>query len=118
MAELGEVREPDRRSRAERLRAEVRQKINSMLNADQQKLYAEIVAAETGRAAAGSGRVFTAGPDGKPVEVRLRLGLTDGNATEVVSGEVKDGTEVIVGTVATGTATKSSPAGSAPRLPF
>ncbi len=118
MAELREVPEADRRVRSDRLRADVRQKINSMLNADQQKLYAEIVAAETGRAAAGSGRVFVAAPDGKPMEVRLRLGLTDGNATEVVSGEAKEGTEVIVGIVTAGMATKSAPAGGAPRLPF
>ena len=44
MAELREVPEADRRTRGERLRADVRQKINAMLNTDQQKLYAEIVA--------------------------------------------------------------------------
>jgi len=118
LAELREVPEADRRVRGERLRADVRQKINSMLNADQQKLYAEIVAAETGRVAAGAGRVFVAGADGKPAEVRLRLGLSDGNATEIVSGDVKEGAEVIVGTVATGAAAKSGAASGAPRLPF
>ncbi len=115
-AELRDVPEADRRTRGERLRAEVRQKINSMLNAEQQKAYAEIVAAETGRVAAGSGRVYVAGPDGKPLEVKLRLGLTDGNATEIVSGDVQEGAEVIVGTVAANAA--KSPSGSAPRLPF
>ena len=115
-AELREVPEADRRTRAERLRAEVRQKIHSMLNADQQKAYAEIVAAETGRVSAGNGRVFVPGPDGAPVEVRLRLGLTDGNATEVVGGDVKEGTEVIVGTLAASAA--KAPSGSGPRLPF
>ncbi|MEP7328894.1 MAG: efflux RND transporter periplasmic adaptor subunit [Betaproteobacteria bacterium] len=118
MMELREVPEADRRVRGERIRADVRQKINSMLNADQQKLYAEIVANETGRAAAGSGRVFVVGADNKPVEVRLRLGLSDGNATEVVSGDVKDSTEVIVGTVTAGTSGKSAAGGGAPRLPF
>jgi HlyD family secretion protein len=118
MVELREAPEADRRVRGDRLRADVRQKINSMLNADQQKVYAEIVAAETGRVAAGSGRVYVAGADGKPVEVRLRLGLTDGNATEIVSGEVTEGTEVIVGTVTAGAAGKSAAASGAPRLPF
>lgn len=115
-AELRDVPEADRRTRGERLRAEVRQKINAMLNADQQKRYAEIVAAETGRVAAGSGRVFVPGPDGKPVEVKLRLGLTDGNASELVSGDILEGAEVIVGTIAGNTS--KSPSGSAPRLPF
>ncbi len=118
MMELREVPEADRRVRGERIRAEVRQKINAMLNDEQKKQYAEIVASETGRAVTGSGRVFVTGPDAKPMEVRLRLGLTDGNATEVVSGDVKEGTEVIVGTVTAGSAAKSGPAGGAPRLPF
>jgi HlyD family secretion protein len=115
-ADVRDVPEQDRRSRAERLRAELRQKINAMLTADQQALYAEMVASETGRSVAGSGRVFVLGPNARPLEVRLRLGLTDGNATEIVSGDVKEGTEVIVGTV-TSQAPKG-PSGSAPRLPF
>ncbi len=115
-ADLRDAPDAERRTRGERLRAEVRQKISSMLNADQRKLYAEIVAAETGRAASGSGRVFVLGPDQKPLEVKLRLGLSDGNSTEVVNGDVKEGTEVIVGTVAANAA--RSPSGSAPRLPF
>ncbi|MEO6565871.1 MAG: hypothetical protein ABIO63_07530, partial [Casimicrobiaceae bacterium] len=117
MMELREVPEADRRVRGERIRADVRQKINSMLNDEQKKQYAEIVASETGRAPTGSGRVFVTA-ESKPVEVRLRLGLTDGNATEVVSGDVKEGTEVIVGTATPGGAAKSGPAGGAPRLPF
>ena len=45
-----------RRQRGERLRAEVRQRINAMLNAEQQKRYAEIVASDTGRSSVGAGR--------------------------------------------------------------
>ncbi len=117
MMELREVPEADRRQRGERIRAEVRQKIGSMLNADQQKKYAEIVAAETGRAAGGGvGRVYVLSPAGKPQEVALRTGLTDGNATEVVSGDIKEGTEVIVGTTTIGQ-TPKAPSG-APRMSF
>ncbi|MCC7327349.1 MAG: efflux RND transporter periplasmic adaptor subunit [Burkholderiales bacterium] len=115
-AELRDVPEADRRTRGERLRAEVRQKIGAMLDGDQKTRYAQIVAEETGRVAVGSGRVFVPDSAGKPVEVRLRLGLTDGNATEIVSGDVAEGTRVIVGTVAAGA--PQSPAGGAPRLPF
>ncbi len=118
MMELREVPEADRRTRAERLRADVRQKISAMLNADQQRQYAEIVAAETGRVAAGSGRVYVLDADHKPSEVRLRLGLTDGNATELVSGALKEGDEVIVGTLAAAGGGRQAPAGGAPRLPF
>ena len=117
MAELRDVPEADRRIRGERIRAESRQKINSMLNADQQKAYAEIVAVETGRAATGSGRVFVVAPDGKPKEIRLRLGLSDGNATEIVGGDVVEGTEVVVGSFGSGSP-RSGAGGGPPRLPF
>ena len=118
MAELREVPRGGPPARAaERLRADVRQKINAMLNPDQQKQYAAIVAAETGRGSVGSGRVYVVGGDGKPREVALRLGLTDGNATEVVGGDLAEGAEVIVGNVDRN-AQPTRPAGSAPRLPF
>ena len=114
-AELRELPEADRRQRGERMRAEARQKINAILNADQQKRYAEIVAAETGRATTGTGRVHTIA-DGQPKEVTIRTGLSDGNATEVVSGPLAEGDEVIVGTqLANAPAAK---AGTGPRLPF
>ncbi len=115
LAELRDLNDADRRQRSERLRADARQKINAILNADQQKRYAEIVAAETGRATSGSGRVYTL-VEGKPTEVSIRTGLTDGNATEVVSGPLAEGDEVIVGTqLANAPAPKAS---NAPRLPF
>ena len=120
MAELREVPEADRRQRGERIRAEVRQRVNAMLSPEQQKLYAEIVAAETGRRGGftGTGRVYVPAPRA-PKEVRLRTGLTDGNATEIVGGELKEGDEVIVGTAGIGgSAPRGGAGGSAPRLPF
>jgi len=118
MTDLRDVPEADRRTRSERLRAEMRQKVNAMLRPDQQSKYVEIVAAETGRGlVAGAGRAWTIGADGKPLEVRLRLGLTDGNATEIVSGDLREASEVIVGGVdRNAPAVKSG--GSGPRLPF
>jgi len=59
---------------------------------------------EAGLAAAGrrepvvvTGRVWVPGEEGKPRAVPVRLGLTDGIWTEVVSGDLHEGTEVIVG---------------------
>lgn len=115
-AELRDLPEGERRTRAERLRADMRQKIGALLDPEQQKRYAEIVAAETGRTVSGSGRVFVL-VDGKPSEVALRTGLTDGTSTEIVSGAVKEGDEVIVGT-ASPTAAAAPRAGSGPRMPF
>ncbi len=117
-AELRDLPEADRRARMERLRSELRQKVGSMLSAEQQRKYADVVASETGRVGAGSttGRVYLPTGD-TPREVVLRTGLTDGNATEVVSGDLNEGDEVIVGTgAAAGPAAKAPSSG--PRLPF
>jgi len=118
LAELREAPEANRRARGERFRAETRQRISAMLNAEQQKRYAEIVAADMGRSSmsSGRGRVYIVSAEG-PKEVVLRTGLGDGTATEVMSGDLKEGEAVIVGTVQSSEASARA-SGSAPRLPF
>jgi HlyD family secretion protein len=86
-----------------------------MLTPEQQKKYTEIVAAETGRSGGASGRVWV-DDAGTPKEIPLRLGLTDGNATEVVGGAVTEGMEVIVGSAVPAAASRA-PSG-APRFAF
>ncbi|MCF8198461.1 MAG: efflux RND transporter periplasmic adaptor subunit [Sulfuritalea sp.] len=84
----------------ERNRAEIREKISLILTPEQKKRYDEMTsAAQAARAGSGggSGRVWIIGPDGKPKAIDVRLGLTDGSMTEIVSGEIKAGSEVIVG---------------------
>jgi hypothetical protein len=120
--DLREAPEAERRTRGERIRAETRQKIAAMLNPEQQRQYADIVAQETGRLAsgAGPGRVYLL-EAGAPRELALRLGLSDGNSTEVVAGPLKEGDEVIVGNVeraGSSRATPSSGSAPGPRLPF
>ncbi len=119
MMELREVRESDRRQRSERIRAESRQKINAMLNPEQQQRYGEIIAAELGRGggASGAGRVYLPSEAG-PQEVVLRTGLSDGNATEVVTNDLKEGDAVIVATAQPAAASAPRVGGAAPRLPF
>lgn len=46
--------------------------------------------------------------DGKPVPVALRLGVSDGNQTEILKGDVAAGTEVILGVDAAGTARRQA----------
>jgi HlyD family secretion protein len=82
----------DRRQRGERMRAEVRQKINAILNAEQQKRYAEIVASETGRAGGGGAGACTRWSTAKPTEVAIRTASPTANATEVVSGRSRKAT--------------------------
>jgi len=47
----------------------------------------------------GTGRVYVLG-DGEPTARDVRLGLTDGSATELVAGALTEGMEVVVGTAA------------------
>jgi HlyD family secretion protein len=62
----------------------------------------------------GSGRIWIVGEDGSPKAVSVRLGLTDGSMTEIVTDEIKEGSEAIVGQQ---TANTAKPAGTpGPRL--
>ena len=45
------------------------------------------------------GRVWVVGPDGQPKPGVVRLGVSDGKTTEILKGEVKEGTEIILGMV-------------------
>jgi HlyD family secretion protein len=56
------------------------------------------------------------GPDGKPNAVSVRTALTDGTYTELVSGDLQDGTQVIIGTLDAGKG-KAQPKGG-PRFAF
>jgi HlyD family secretion protein len=41
--------------------------------------------------------VWVLGPDKKPQPRRVKLGITDGTATEVIEGDLKEGEMIIVG---------------------
>ena len=43
------------------------------------------------------GSVFVLGPDKKPLEKKITVGISDGAMTELVEGELKENEEVIVG---------------------
>jgi HlyD family secretion protein len=118
---LRDAPEGERAKLSERLRADMRAQIGEILDPAQKKRYAEILVELAGRSVA-RGRVFVPGPEGKPVPLELRLGLSDGAFTEVIAvtggGELEAGGLVYVGGVggpsAPGPATAPRPAG--PRL--
>jgi len=83
-----------RRSRFGALRRMVNQRIRAVLTDKQRAVYAKL---RRRRAQRGSGQVWVLSGDGKPKMVRLRIGITDGAATEVVRGQLKAGQNVIVG---------------------
>lgn len=95
-----ELPEAEKNRAQERNRAEIREKITAILTPEQKQRYAETAGeAQAARAAGGggSGRIWIVGADGKAKPVEVRLGLTDGSMTEIVSGDIKDGQEVIAG---------------------
>ena len=101
----------------ERNRAEIREKVAAILNPEQKQRYDEMAGeAQAARAGSGggSGRVWILGADGNPKAVNVRLGLTDGSMTEIVSGDIREGSEVIVGQQAANGAKPASMPG--PRL--
>jgi HlyD family secretion protein len=89
--------EAERRRQVERVRAETRARIAEILTDAQKPVWERLLAEMGARGAAGAGRVWVPGPGGRPQPVEVRTGLTDGTATEVVEGPLKEGDEVIIG---------------------
>src|SRR5687767_9362000 len=116
---FGQVRdvrsEGERRKQVERIRVETNARIAEILKPEQRPAWERLLAESSSRGAAGSGRLYVL-ENAQPKAVEVRLGLTDGSATEVVSG-VEEGTEVIVGTEA-GRGAPAAPSGGLPRARF
>jgi HlyD family secretion protein len=103
-----------RRQQARRIREAARSRIRELLTPAQRERYEQWLA---GEAFPGTpGRVYVVGPDGRPQAVRVTLGLTDGTATEVLSGELREGQEVIVGAIGSSATTPRPGGGAPPRL--
>jgi HlyD family secretion protein len=91
-----------RRERARATRARLDERIAAVLNADQRPKYDDIrrrQAESRASSPAGtqSGRIYVVGANGKPEAVTVRLGATDGSLTEILSGPLAAGREVIIG---------------------
>ena len=112
--------EAERRKAAERLRTESRTRVMELLTDAQKPVY-ERLAAELGSArtstTAAAGRLWTRGPEGQPVAVEVRTGLTDGASTEILEGPLKEGDEVILGAAEPSAAAKKAGGTPGPR-PF
>lgn len=114
----------ERQARIQKNRAATRAKIREILTPEQRARYDADTASAggggtgTGRAAM-PGRVWIQGPDGKPQAVQVMLGISDGQNTEVVRGELKEGQEVLTGLVGAQTGRPGgpqAPGGGGPRL--
>jgi len=114
---LRDLPETERAKPQERSRTELREKITAILSPEQKKRYDEMSAEFQSARAGGnttSGRVWVLDENGKPKALSVRLGLSDGSMTEIVSGELSEGTTLIVG-ISAPTKTGAAPAG--PRFP-
>ncbi|MGE5650901.1 MAG: efflux RND transporter periplasmic adaptor subunit [Bacillota bacterium] len=98
-AALREAPDGERQKMAERNRSEMRAQIMEMLTPEQKKKYEEIIAESDERRSGGArGRVYILDERKQPKALNVRLGLTDGSSTEIVSPEIKEGMEVVTGT--------------------
>lgn len=124
LATLRDVQdEGERRKASSEARNEMRREIEAALKPEQKAAWEKILSEmSTGRggatAAVTAGRVYVQGGDGKPQAVEIRVGLTDGTYSEVVSGALKESDEVIIGTqdAKGGAAKAATPSG--PRMVF
>ena len=74
----------------------IRQKISGILTEEQRRKLAEMGSPEQ-EAKGRPGRAWIPSPEGKPAPVSVVLGITDGTFSEVISGDLREGTEIIVG---------------------
>ncbi len=95
-AEFQEIRERLKPEEAQiRIRTLIRQRIWGILTDEQKKRLKEL-GQSFEKAQAKPGRLWILGSDGKPKPIEVMIGITDGSFSEVVSGEIKEGTEVII----------------------
>ena len=97
--------DPDaRRQQAQAGRQRLIARLNAVLTPDQRARLASL----RGNAAAGqAGTVWVQEGDAPPRAVQLRIGLSDGSVTEIISGDIAEGAAVIIGQERAGTAATS-----------
>src|SRR5438445_302588 len=89
----------ERRIESQRIREASREQIRGILTPEQRTRYDQDMADAREGSQAISGSVVILGPDAKPVPVTVRLGITDGSFTEVLSSDLKEDQEVLAGSV-------------------
>ncbi len=73
------------------------EKIAALLSPEQRSKYADLRGAASEDSGPRRGTVYVLGPNAEPKAVPVIVGITDGTNTELVSGEIKAGDQVVVG---------------------
>ncbi len=85
------------KAKAKELRAANRIKIRSVLNEEQRKKYDQLDRRPDGvQGPSQVYKIWTPVADGKPVPVEVTTGISDGSSTEILSGDLKEGQEIIL----------------------
>jgi HlyD family secretion protein len=120
--QLRELPEAERGKARERVTADIRARIGELLTPEQKTRYAALVTEVAGRTVT-RGRVHVLDAVGRPKALAVRLGITDGNSTELLlapnspeAAELKEGASVITGVVGGSAAKPATAAG--PRMMF
>jgi len=94
-----------------RIQSLIRQKIAGILTDEQKQKLREL--SESSQSERKTGRVWILSPERTPTPVAIVLGITDGTFSEVISGDLREGGEVIIeetsGKKATGQGAASQP---------
>jgi HlyD family secretion protein len=93
---------------------DMRARIAEILDGEQKTRFEQLLAPQPSRPST-KGAVWVRGPGGSPAPMELRLGITDGSTTELVSGDLKEGTEVLVGVVVPSASENQSTSTGLPR---
>jgi HlyD family secretion protein len=118
-----EPAEEGRRGRAREVQAQTRAQIRNILTDAQRQQYEDFLknserqrdeASVQGR----PGRVWIRHADGTPQAVALTVGISDDSATEVLSGDLREGQEVITGILTGPKRPASAPPGFGQQRPF
>ena len=117
--EIQEIRENSKPEEARgKIQSLLRQKIMGILTEEQKQKWGVSRSAKVEQGEQVEerkpARVWVLSSEGKPVSVSIVLGITDGTSSEVVSGDLKEGAELIVEE----TSKQKNQAANASRLPF
>lgn len=117
MQEARKIGPEESKAKAKELRGMTQNKIRSLLNEEQKKKYDQMIQGmEETQTPAPTFKVWTPANQGRPQPVEIRTGISDGSFTEVMSGDLKEGQEVILEALGNNKGASSSSRASQPSM--